>query len=236
MQARRTVNGKDRMGRPSRSLSDAGPVAPLRRFGQHSRRGRPSSARHVLVRDPPETAPMDIAGTRQTWTAENHLALECIEGPFPPHAPLIVGSPEIRDLFSRERSISPALRAAASCDLALLGIGTLGEEASLVRYGHHDRDCSELLPLDGYRALVETLERDSAVGSKEAAAEIADRAVDCEALGRVPIVVEQPRAVAKSVHSRRFNVLSKAARLVTLWRPDREPRSSPARTVRRRTR
>lgn len=158
------------------------------------------------------------------------------EGPFPPHAPLIVGSPEIRDLFSRERSISPALRAAASCDLALLGIGTLGEEASLVRYGHHDRDCSELLPLDGYRALVETLERDSAVGSKEAAAEIADRAVDCEALGRVPIVVEQPRAVAKSVHSRRFNVLSKAARLVTLWRPDREPRSSPARTVRRRTR
>ena len=52
------------------------------------------------------------------------------------HAPLIVGSPEIRELFSRERSISPALQAAASCDLALLGIGTLGEEASLVRYGH----------------------------------------------------------------------------------------------------
>ena len=52
------------------------------------------------------------------------------------HAPLIVGSPEIRELFSRERSISPALQAAASSDLALLGIGTLGEEASLVRYGH----------------------------------------------------------------------------------------------------
>jgi DNA-binding transcriptional regulator LsrR (DeoR family) len=52
------------------------------------------------------------------------------------HAPLIVGSPEIRELFSRERSISPALQAAASCELALLGIGTLGEEASLVRYGH----------------------------------------------------------------------------------------------------
>jgi deoxyribonucleoside regulator len=52
------------------------------------------------------------------------------------HAPLIVGSPEIRELFCRERSISPALQAAASCDLALLGIGTLGEEASLVRYGH----------------------------------------------------------------------------------------------------
>ncbi len=52
------------------------------------------------------------------------------------HAPLIVGSPEIRELICRERSIRPALQAAAGCDLALLGIGTLGEDASLVRYGH----------------------------------------------------------------------------------------------------
>ncbi|PZR95082.1 MAG: hypothetical protein DLM67_11665 [Candidatus Nephthysia bennettiae] len=97
------------------------------------------------------------------------------------HAPLVVGSPEIRELFCRERSISPALQAAARCDLAVLGIGTLGEEASLVRYGHlepADRAsliangavgdiCGRFFRADGRVALEDLDQRTIAIGWEE---------------------------------------------------------------------
>jgi deoxyribonucleoside regulator len=59
------------------------------------------------------------------------------------HAPLLVDSPEIKDAMLRDGSIKASLRAAATRELALVGIGTLDPEAPLVRYGHlspSDRD------------------------------------------------------------------------------------------------
>ncbi len=62
------------------------------------------------------------------------------------HAPLIVGSPEIKDLICRERSIRPALEAAAHSELAIVSIGTMSEEASITRYGHVEpRDRTRLI-------------------------------------------------------------------------------------------
>src|SRR3981081_4034428 len=65
------------------------------------------------------------------------------------------------------------------------------------RHRDHGRDGFELLPLDGYRSPVETLERDSAVGSEEAAADIADRAVDYEAgaVDRFQVTVPHQRGL-----------------------------------------
>jgi deoxyribonucleoside regulator len=83
---------------------------------------------------------------------QGHELLRFLAGLYPGanahylHAPLIVGSQEIKELIGRERSIRPALQAAANCDLALVGVGTLGEEASLVRYGHLEpRDRARLI-------------------------------------------------------------------------------------------
>ena len=59
------------------------------------------------------------------------------------HAPLLVDSPEIKDAMLQDGSIKASLRAAATRELALVGIGTLDAEAPLVRYGHlspSDRD------------------------------------------------------------------------------------------------
>src|ERR1700716_2306391 len=65
------------------------------------------------------------------------------------------------------------------------------------RHRDHGRYGFELLPLDGYRSPVETLERDSAVGSEEAAADIADRAVDYDAgaVGRFQMTVPHQRCL-----------------------------------------
>jgi DNA-binding transcriptional regulator LsrR (DeoR family) len=59
------------------------------------------------------------------------------------HAPLLVDSPDIKHAMLRDGSIRAALEAAANCELALVGIGYLGEDAPLVRYGDlgaEDRD------------------------------------------------------------------------------------------------
>jgi deoxyribonucleoside regulator len=51
-------------------------------------------------------------------------------------APVLVDSPDIKQAMLRDRSIRAALEAAASCELALVGIGTLDDTAPLIRYGH----------------------------------------------------------------------------------------------------
>jgi DNA-binding transcriptional regulator LsrR (DeoR family) len=51
-------------------------------------------------------------------------------------APLLVDSPDIKQAMLRDGSIKAALEAAARSELALVGIGTLRDDAPLVRYGH----------------------------------------------------------------------------------------------------
>src|SRR5262249_1076575 len=52
------------------------------------------------------------------------------------HAPVLVDSPDIKDAMLRDGSIRAALESAAASELALVGIGTLGESAPLIHYGH----------------------------------------------------------------------------------------------------
>lgn len=52
------------------------------------------------------------------------------------HAPLLVDFPDIKQVMLRDGSIQAGLSAAASSELALVGIGSLSESAPLVRCGH----------------------------------------------------------------------------------------------------
>jgi DNA-binding transcriptional regulator LsrR (DeoR family) len=62
------------------------------------------------------------------------------------HAPILVDSPDIKRAMMRDRSIRAALKRAAACKLALVGIATLDKAAPLVRYGHISaRDRESLL-------------------------------------------------------------------------------------------
>ncbi len=52
------------------------------------------------------------------------------------HAPAIVDTPGIRDAILSDRSVLDALGAAAASEIALVGVGTVDEDATLVRGGH----------------------------------------------------------------------------------------------------
>ena len=52
------------------------------------------------------------------------------------HAPAIVDTPAIRDAIVSDRGILDALRVAAASEVALVGVGTVDEDATLVRGGH----------------------------------------------------------------------------------------------------
>jgi DNA-binding transcriptional regulator LsrR (DeoR family) len=54
------------------------------------------------------------------------------------HAPAIVDSEAIREAMVADRSVSAALKAAARSEFALVGIGSMGEDATLIRVGHLD--------------------------------------------------------------------------------------------------
>lgn len=59
------------------------------------------------------------------------------------HAPAIVDSEAIRRAILADRSVSDALEAAAQSEFALVGIGSMGDDATLMRVGHleqTDRD------------------------------------------------------------------------------------------------
>jgi DNA-binding transcriptional regulator LsrR (DeoR family) len=62
------------------------------------------------------------------------------------HAPAIVDSPGEAEVIRGVRSVAMALRAAAACDIALVGIGSMDDAATLVRGGHvSSRDRRRLL-------------------------------------------------------------------------------------------
>ena len=69
------------------------------------------------------------------------------------HAPAIVDSERIRDAFLENSSVRSALAEAAHCELALVGIGSIGPDATLMRFG-------DLAEADRAR-----LVRDGAVGT-----------------------------------------------------------------------
>jgi deoxyribonucleoside regulator len=52
------------------------------------------------------------------------------------HAPAIVDSPQVAEAIMSDRSVSAALEAAALSDVALVGIGSMDDEATLSRGGH----------------------------------------------------------------------------------------------------
>jgi deoxyribonucleoside regulator len=52
------------------------------------------------------------------------------------HAPAIVDTPAIRDAILSDRGVREALRVAAASEVALVGVGTVDEDATLVRGGH----------------------------------------------------------------------------------------------------
>ncbi|MHB8595548.1 MAG: sugar-binding transcriptional regulator [Ktedonobacteraceae bacterium] len=103
-------------------------------------------------------------------------------------APLLVDSPDIKEAMLRDGSIQDALKSAANCELALVGIGNLNDDAPLVRYGH--------LSLEEQKRLVQS----GAVGDVcacffnidgEPVSDLDDRliAIEREALARIPTVV-----------------------------------------------
>lgn len=103
-------------------------------------------------------------------------------------APLLVDSPDIKEAMLRDGSIQDALKSAANCELALVGIGNLNDDAPLVRYGH--------LSLEDQKHLVQS----GAVGDVcacffnsdgEPVSDLDARliAIEREALARIPTVV-----------------------------------------------
>ena len=52
------------------------------------------------------------------------------------HAPAIVDTPAIRDAILSDRGVREALRVAAASEVALVGVGTVDADATLVRGGH----------------------------------------------------------------------------------------------------
>ncbi len=103
-------------------------------------------------------------------------------------APLLVDAPDIRQAMLKDGSIQAALQAAASTELALVGIGNLEDSAPLVRYGH--------LSTEDQKRLVQC----GAVGDVSArffnirgepVPVLDDRlvAIEREALARIPYVV-----------------------------------------------
>jgi DNA-binding transcriptional regulator LsrR (DeoR family) len=55
------------------------------------------------------------------------------------HAPAIVDNEEIQAAMVSDRSVSDALAAAARSEIALVGIGSMGDDATLMRVGHLDQ-------------------------------------------------------------------------------------------------
>ena len=111
------------------------------------------------------------------------------------HAPAIVDTPVIRDAIVSDRGVREALRVAAASEVALVGVGTVDEAATLVRGGH--------VTASDLRKLVEA----GAIGNMntrffDAAGQVAgevDRrtiALEWDALRAIPTVI----AVAAGAH------------------------------------
>lgn len=103
-------------------------------------------------------------------------------------APLLVDSAEIKRAMMTDGSITGALQAAASVELALVGIGDLHDSAPLLRYGHLSAEARHRLVQAGAAGDVcARFFRDDG----EPVTEIDDRlmAIEREQLARIPTVI-----------------------------------------------
>ncbi len=112
------------------------------------------------------------------------------------HAPVLVDSPDIKQAMLRDRSIKAALEAAASCQVALVGIGTLDESAPLIRDGHISRQDRDRLIKAG--AVGDTCTR-FFTPDGEPVHVLDDRliAIEWDQLKRIPSVVAMAAGVEK---------------------------------------
>jgi deoxyribonucleoside regulator len=128
------------------------------------------------------------------------------------HAPVLVDSPDIKDAMLRDGSIRAALEAGAACEIALVGIGTLDESATLIRYGH-------ISPRDKKRLLAAGAVGDMCTRYFNPAGEpvnVLDQrliAIEWDELKRIPLVVamaaglEKRDAILGALRSGTVNVL-----------------------------
>lgn len=103
-------------------------------------------------------------------------------------APLLVDSADIKRVMLSDGSIDAALRAAAQCELAVVGIGNLSDSAPLVRYGHLSTEDRRRLVYAG--AVGDVCARFFNAGGKPVV-DLDNRliAIEREQLARIPTVV-----------------------------------------------
>ncbi len=111
------------------------------------------------------------------------------------HAPAIVDTPAIRDAILSDRGVREALRVAAASEVALVGVGTVDADATLVRGGHVTATDLRKLVSAGAVGNVNTRFFDAA-GQPVGEIEGRTIAVEWDALRAIPTVV----AVAAGAH------------------------------------
>ncbi len=112
------------------------------------------------------------------------------------HAPAIVDSVDIQQAILSDSSVQAALAAAVPSELALIGIGTLGDDATLVRGGHLSAEDRMLLLEHGAVGTMNTRFFDDE-GRPVADLEERTIAINWEELRRVPTVVAVAVGTAK---------------------------------------
>ena len=113
------------------------------------------------------------------------------------HAPAIVDTVGIQQAILSDHSVQSALTAAANSELALVGIGTLGDDATLVRGGYLSADDRMWLLEHGAVGNVNTRFFDEA-GRPVADLEERTIAIEWDELRRVPTVVAVAAGMAKA--------------------------------------
>lgn len=113
------------------------------------------------------------------------------------HAPTIVDSAAIQQAILSDHSVHEALTAAARCELAITGIGTLRDEDTLVRWGHLSTEDRLLLLERGAVGNINTRFFNEA-GRPVVDLEERTIATEWEDLRRIPMVVAVAWGVAKA--------------------------------------
>jgi DNA-binding transcriptional regulator LsrR (DeoR family) len=113
------------------------------------------------------------------------------------HAPAIVDTPVIRDAILSDRSVRDALRVAAASEVALVGIGTVDGDATLVRGGHVSASDLRHLVQGGAVGNLNTRFFDTA-GQPVGDLDGRTIAVEWEALRAIPTVVAVAAGAAKT--------------------------------------
>ena len=128
------------------------------------------------------------------------------------HAPAIVDSQVIRDAIVSDRGVREALRVAAASEIALVGVGTVDEDATLVRGGHVTSTDLRQLVSAGAIGNMNTRFFD-AEGASVGEIDRRTIALEWDALRAIPTVVavaagaHKAVAVAGAAHTRAIDVL-----------------------------